>query len=174
LQYEPATKSEAKAFLQQWSFNPNLENNEELMNECFEVANINSNHTQIRETFKKIGRSTIYTNKGVDYEKYQEFHNKYEELGLLVPNNIDMGKYYDSFHDVQDYVGRQKFLEERQQKLLNKRFDFLTDKEKKMLFRIGVPDNKKRQVILDLFKINIHTCDYDYAAIKKAADADFH
>lgn len=58
--------------------------------------------------------------------------------------------------------------------MLNTRYHFLTLKQQKELFRIGVPDSVKRGVLLEMFNININTCEFDYNAIKNAVDDDFH
>ena len=41
------------------------------------------------------------------------------------------------------------------------------------LFRFGIPDQHKRQVILKLFNLKSSTCHFDYEAIKNSVSEEF-
>lgn len=71
---------------------------------------------------------------------------------------VDVPKYIASFNDIADHVGRQIFLEQRQEKLLKKGYKQLNEKEKKELFRIGIPDSGKRNIIITMLNIDVNTC----------------
>ena len=149
-----------------WIHDVNIEENKESYDELIQVSSINSKieQSQIRGTISKV-------TDGIDFAKVQELREKYEAIGLLKKTAIDAGKYFNSFTDPGDYVGRQLFLEQKQWKLLARKD--LIEKEAKDLFRIGIPDSHKRQQILKLFKIDPSQCHFAYDAIKTEAKEDF-
>ena len=45
--------------------------------------------------------------------------------------------------------------------------------DKKMTYRDGIPDDQKREMLLNLFEIKPEMCYFEYLAVRKSAGDDF-
>ena len=47
------------------------------------------------------------------------------------------------------------------------------NKDRKLVFRRGVPDSQKRKLLLDVFQLLPGSCDMEYDVVKKSCTQDF-